>query len=498
MDWLVDHIIRTQLGWERVADAIVVTLIVLFFVNVALCLWIVWTKGRRPNAALAWIAALFAFPVLGLALYILIGENRIGVIRKRRHRRIVQQVRANEPAWQDLRVGARHMSAEDSQLARVAEKLGAPPVLNGNAVDVIGDPHEQTKWMLHDIDAATKTVHVLFYIMVEDDTGEAICQALERAVERGVKCRLLLDGIGSKRFLRSRRRKALSARGVQVVEALPASLLRVLVARVDIRNHRKLLVIDGRVAQTGSRNIADPSFKAAGRLGKREPYVDSWIRIRGPVVLDMQTMFVEDWELDTGEDLSELLGDLPPFIPDGLPVQVIPSGPNFDNSVVAELIQASIQLARREVMLCTPYFLPDEATIAAMEVAARRGLRVTVIVPRANDSLLCAYASRSHFERLLEAGVEIWEFKPGFLHSKTVTVDDEIGIVTTANLDRRSYEINFEASVVVYSRVFSEQLRILQAWYVSRSVRVESPSWCKRPFMARFGENFANLVSPLL
>ncbi len=498
MDWIVDHIIRTQLGWNRVADAIAIVLIVLFFVNIALSFWIVWSKGKNPNAALAWIAALFAFPVLGLLLYVLIGENRIGVIRKRRHRRIVQQVRSLEPVWQDQRVAERHMSAEDSQLARVAEQLGAPPVLNGNTIEVSGDPHEQIQWIVQDIDAATQTVHVLFYILEGDSTGEQVCQALERAVARGVVCRLLLDGVGSKAFLRSARRRDLAAAGVQVVEALPARLLRVLVARVDIRNHRKLVVVDGSVAQTGSRNVADPSFKQTGRLGKNEPYVDSWIRVRGPVVLDLQTMFVEDWELDTGQDLSPLLEHQPEFILGGIPAQVIPSGPNFNNSVVAELIQASIQLARREVMFCTPYFLPDEATISAMEVAARRGLRVTVILPRANDSLLCAYASRAQFHRLLQAGVEIWEFRPGFLHSKTVTVDDEIGIVTTANMDRRSYEINFEASLVVYSRAFTDQLRSLQNWYVARSARVEAPAWMARKASTRLAENFANLVSPLL
>jgi cardiolipin synthase len=163
-----------------------------------------------------------------------------------------------------------------------------------------------------------------------------------------------------------------------------------------------------------------------------------------------------------------------------------------------DLIQAAIQLARREIVLSTPYFIPDSATIAGLEVAARRGLRVTLIVPRANDSLLAALASRVNYGRLLAAGVELWEYRRGFLHSKTVSVDGELAIVTTANLDRRSYEINFETSVVVYDNAFSSDLRRLQLSYIADSDRIDAGAWERRGTLQRFAENLANLVSPLL
>ncbi|MFO0782408.1 MAG: cardiolipin synthase [Phycisphaerales bacterium] len=498
MDWLLDQFLRTQMGWTRAADLLAVVLIAVFLLNVCLSVWIVWSKGSRPNAALAWIATLFAFPLLGLAFYILVGENRIGLVRRRRHKRIVAAVKANEPLWTDPRVVSRDLSGPDSQLARLAEKLQAPPVLNGNHIDITGDPEEMIRWMVDDLDAAVSTAHMIFYIFEADATGERVCQAMERAAARGVTCRMLLDSVGSKEFLESDRRRQLEFAGVKVVEALPASLLRVLLARVDIRNHRKVLVVDGKVAHTGSRNVADPTFKQTGRLGRDEPYVDCWMRVHGPVALDLQTIFVEDWELDTGEDLSALLDTQPAFVVGGVPAQVIPSGPNFENAVVPELIQASIQLARREVMLSTPYYIPDDATVSAMEVAARRGLRVTLIVPRANDSVLCAYASRAHFDRLLDAGVEVWEYRAGFLHSKTVCVDDDIAIITTANLDRRSYEINFETSVAVYDRATADRLRTLLNSYVARSSRMDLVSWSRRPRLEQLAERAANLVSPLL
>jgi cardiolipin synthase len=499
MDWLIQHVLRERLGMHGLADAFVWLVALAFAVNVLFAVRVVFTKGSRPTAALAWITALFALPLLGAALYVIIGENRVGSVRRRRHARIVAAAEgALASVQRDPRVLAAAMSHPDMQLARLGEASGAPQALGGNLVQLTGDPEEQVRWMESDIDAAERSVDLLFYIWECDATGERMAAALERAARRGVHVRLLVDGIGSRAFLRSQMRRRLEAAGVRVVEALPATLVRILFARIDIRNHRKLVIVDGTVAQTGSRNVADPDFKSGGRLGPKEPYVDSWMRIRGPAVRDLKIFFLEDWELDTGHRVaaSEVVEPLP--LPGGIPAQVLPSGPNFENSVVRELIQAAIQLARREIVFSTPYFIPDSPTIAAMAVAARRGIRVTLILPRANDSLLAAWASRANYALLLDAGVELWEHRRGFLHSKTVSVDDEFAIVTTANLDRRSYEINFETSVVVYDDAFTRSMRRLQHSYLADSDRIDPNAWARRGAMTRFTENLANLVSPLL
>jgi cardiolipin synthase len=215
-------------------------------------------------------------------------------------------------------------------------------------------------------------------------------------------------------------------------------------------------------------------------------------------VRDLKIFFLEDWELDTGHRVAEAEIAEPLPLPGGIAAQVLPSGPNFGNSIVRELIQAAIQLARREIVLSTPYFIPDSPTLSAMAVAARRGIRVTLILPRANDSRLAAWASRANYAAMLEAGVELWEHRRGFLHSKTVSVDDEFAIVTTANLDRRSYEINFETSVVVYDESFTRSMRRLQHSYLADSDRVDPHAWERRGALTRFTENLANLVSPLL
>jgi len=497
MDHLINQLLRETLGLPLVAGVFGWVVALAFVLNVGLSVRIIWVKGSRPNAALAWIATLFALPIFGLILYLVIGENRIGTIRRRRHARIVEEVAGISGVWSDPRVLASNMSTADTQMAHLGETSGAPAVLNGNLLQLSGDPAEQLRWMTEDIDAAQQSVDALFYIFEQDATGTAVANALGRAAQRGVTVRLLLDDIGSRAFLRSRMRKELAQQGVHVIAALPASILRMPFKRVDIRNHRKLIVVDGKIAQTGSRNVADPDFKgdASGKVGA---YIDSWIRIRGPVARDLHILFLEDWGLDAGLHGSRQLPDEPPVNAGGVPVQAIPSGPNFENNMVAELIQAAIQLSRREIVFTTPYFLPDSATIAALEVAARRGLRVTLIVPRANDSKLVALASRANYGRLLAAGVELWEHRHGFLHSKTISVDDELAIVTTANLDRRSYEINFETSIVVYDNVFATQLRRLQQSYIASSDRLDVNAWNQRGVLPRFAENLANLMSPLL
>jgi cardiolipin synthase len=497
MDHLIDELLNKTFGLPAIAGLFGWMVTVAFILNIALSVRIVWVKGFRPNAALAWIATLFALPIAGLVLYVIIGENRIGAIRRRRHAKILKEVAGISQQWRDPRVLAATMSTADTQMAHLAESSGAPEVLNGNLLQLSGDAAEQLQWIIDDINAAQQSVDVLFYIFEQDATGKAVAEALARAAQRGVKVRLLLDDIGSRAFLRSPMRTELARQGVHVTAALPASILRMIVKRVDIRNHRKLIVVDGKVAQTGSRNVADPDFKDNG-TGKLGPYIDSWIRIRGPIARDLHILFMEDWGLEVGLHGSPQLPEEPAVEPHGVPVQMIPSGPNFENNVVAQLIQASIQLARREIVFTTPYFMPDSATIAAIEVAARRGLRVTLILPRANDSKLAALASRANYGRLLAAGVELWEHRHGFLHSKTISVDDELAIVTTANLDRRSYEINFETSIVAYDNAFATQLRRLQESYIANSDRVDERTWEKRGMLPRFAENLANLMSPLL
>lgn len=377
----------------------------------------------------------------------------------------------------------------------MAESFGASPVLSGNQLLLMGDTDVVIQRMAEDIDEAREHCHLLVYIYLDDHSGRRIADALMRAARRGVTCRLLLDSLGSRSFLRSDTCRRLRAAGVHVVEAMPANLLRALFSRIDVRNHRKLMIVDGRIGYTGSQNIANADFAPKRRYA---PWVDAMVRMEGPVVRELQTLFVEDWYLDTNESLAPLLAYTPPSRDHGSAVQVYATGPLLPPGATRTLLQAAMQMAREELVLTTPYFVPDESLVTSLATGARRGTVIRLIVPKRNDSLLVSLASRAYYTSLLEAGVEIVEFQNGLLHAKTLTIDRKLAIVTSANVDRRSFDLNFEAGIVVYDSDFASQLRFLQTSYIEQSIPVDPRRWSRRSLHTRLFENSAALLAPLL
>jgi cardiolipin synthase len=453
-------------------------------------------KGRRPTVAMAWILAVLALPVAGVVAYFLVGESRFGRRRAARHARILREVdRPEVHAHPDPRARTPQTDAGSMQLMQMAESVSHGPALAGNSLELSGDSASNIDSMARDIDAASGHVHLLTYIFLLDGAGKRIAQSLLAAARRGVAVRLLVDAVGSKDFLRSELRRKLEAGGVQVAAALPVSLVRLAFARLDIRNHRKLLVVDGTIAWMGSQNIAEASFAPKARYA---PWVDCMVRVRGPLVRELQLVFVEDWYMEREQDLDAVLRITPEVDPGGVVAQAVATGPNFGNEAMTTLLQASFQLAREEIVLTTPYYVPDLPMQASLVVAARRGVRVHLVVPRRNDSWLVQRASRAFYEDLLTSGVRIHEFTGGLLHAKTLVIDRGVGIVTSANLDRRSFEINFEMGVLVHDAGFAARLRALQASYIERSEPVELARWNERPLGRRLLESLAGLLSPLL
>ena len=468
----------------------------IFLLQVAVaCRVLIHTAGR-PAVALAWIVTVMAVPGLGLLAYLLVGESKFGMRRASRHAQILRKVDTPTVHGQrDARAMQHALGAEQRQLSLMAGSVSHSPVLSGNRVALSGDSAANIARMVQDIDAAMHHVHLLTYIYLLDGAGRAIAEALLRAVARGVQVRVLVDDLGSRAFLRSDLRRTLEAAGVQVCGALPTSLVRMVFARLDIRNHRKLLVLDGRVAWVGSQNVAEASFAPKARYA---PWVDCMLRVEGPLVRELQIVFVEDWFMEREEDLDAHLAIEPPFHTDGVTAQAVATGPNFRNEQMTLLMQAAVQVARREITLTTPYFVPDMPMHAALAVAARRGVRVRLVVPRRNDSWLVQRASRGLYDMLLEAGVEIHEFTGGLLHAKTVLVDDLVSVITSANLDRRSFELNFEMGVLLYDAGFAHTLRALQERYIAQSTPVELQAWRQRAPGIRLLEGAAGLLSPLL
>jgi len=309
---------------------------------------------------------------------------------------------------------------------------------------------------------------------------------------------VLLDAVGSAKFLKSRLLEQLKTGGVDVAVALPVSAISLFRVRPDLRLHRKIVVIDDTVAYTGSFNLVDPRFfKQGAGVGE---WVDAMVRLEGPGVLALNALFRWDWEVETGRDLNfDEKGDsFSVRRPGETDVQLIPSGPGSTGSNVYQPLLMSIYSARREIVVTTPYFVPDEAVSTALLTAAERGVKVTVIIPERNDSRLVHYTCRSYFDDMLAAGIRIYGFGGGLLHTKSVVIDRQLALFGSVNLDVRSFWLDFEVTLGVYNPDFAERLLALHDRYIEKSVLVNLKTWQQRSGRERFVENLARLASPLL
>jgi len=351
------------------------------------------------------------------------------------------------------------------------------------------------RMLIADIDAAHSTVHLEFYIWSAGGFVDDLVNSLVHAAGRGVSCRALMDSLGSRSFFRSAAIERLRAAGVEIVEVLPVNPLRMLFVRLDLRDHRKIAVIDRCLAYTGSMNIADPRFfKQNAGVGE---WVDAMVRIEGPAAWALEAVSLSLTFLQSGGDFA------PPQAPalalaGNSQVQIFPSGPQASTRHIEALLLTAIYAARREIVLTTPYFVPSETLLVALRSAAVRGVRVILIVPEKVDSLLVRYASDAYNDDLLAVGIIILHFTDGLLHTKSMVIDEQVTIFGTVNLDLRSFELNFEISLIAYDQQFSAEVRELQRHYESRSRPLLLEHWRARPHWRRVLENAVQVMSPLL
>ena len=462
---------------------------------------------RRPvQVSLMWLVVLAFIPFLGAFLYFLIGESRLGSRRLRRYLALSKDLdqRASH-LWRHQQSDVPADGEEPAQwapIARFGTAVSGLPPLKGNRLTLIGDAHEVLAALLKDIDNAKSHVHLLYYIWQKDTPGpiEEIITPLLRAASRGVECRVLVDAVGAKHFLRGKHVRRLREGGVNVVVALPVGIFRMLFDRIDLRNHRKIAVIDGTIAYCGSHNMIDDTFRV-GWIWKTGKYIDSTIRIHGPAAGALGLVFLHDWLLDADEKLE----DVEKYVPDmrakrghTSAVQIIPSGPGPAPDAIHQALLTTIYSAREELLMTTPYFIPDDAMSKALQAAVQRGVAVTLVMPADGDSWLVAAASRAHYSDLLEAGVRILHYRGGLLHSKTITVDRQFALIGSTNFDARSFWLNFEVTVFVYDDDFASVIRFMQMSYVSESYEVSLEEWRKRPFWQIYRDNAAQLLGPLL
>lgn len=457
---------------------------------------------RRPvSTTLAWLSLILFVPVVGLLLYAIIGENRLGIGRARRHEKLTKHLETEAlRLWLSQRLTTEPRDIAFGHIAEFGAAVSGTPPLRGNRLALLGDNEQFLAALKADIDAASDHVHMLFYIWTEDSGGRTIGEALMAAARRGVSVRVLVDGIGSRKFLGGSLCEQMRSAGVKVVEALPVRLWRLPFKRLDLRNHRKIAVFDGKVAYCGSQNIHDTSFRSK-KWRKTGQWIDASVRVEGPAAQALDVTFLRDWQLDSDEDILHV----DPFLPrlaigddaESI-VQLVPSGPGPTPMAIHQAILTTIYSAREELIMTTPYFVPDEAMLEALRAAAVRGVRVVLCVPEVSDSLLVAAAARSHYLDMLESGIEIWQYRGGVLHSKIVTMDRAMALIGSTNMDQRSFFLNFEITMFVYDDDFASVLRFLQMDYLSKSSRIYLDEWRKRSQWEIFRDNAAQLLGPLL
>jgi len=468
-------------------------------IRIGLSLRVIMRK-KAASVTLAWLVIILVLPFLGAAIYLLFGENRLGEKRVKRAAAVVPLIlrwadnlkSRSFTNWQSL-------NPECEPIHRQIDAAIHIPTMPDNQLCLIEQSDEFFRQLISDIEQAKSTCFMEFYILQSGGETDKVCQALQQANKRGVRCKLLLDSIGSKDFLTGKVCRALRESGVKIIECMPAGLLRAIFVRVDLRNHRKIITIDGQIGYTGSQNLVDPKFfKQDQDVGQ---WIDLMVRIQGPVVEIMTASFLYDWALESGERLEALKvkGELEPVAPAGnIPVQLAPSGPGYAEDAIHNLLLTTIYAARKELILTTPYFVPDNAILAALKSAAQRGVKVTVIVPEKNDSKLVHYASRARYCELLPAGVKVMVFSGGLLHAKTISVDNDFCLIGSVNLDMRSFWLNFEMTMFIYDQGLTNQLREIQQSYLLSSFSLDEDNFKNRSFYERFLENSALIVGPLL
>jgi cardiolipin synthase len=481
-------------------------------------------QRREPTATLAWVLGIFLVPYLGVLFYLVAGRRRLKrQVRKRKAKATIIEAKLDrhfadpggQPAEDEMEEELGHesidpselMPRENNMLSRLSTRIGCRWPTQNNSVQLLLDAHATYSAMEAAIEAAKDHIHFQFYILQPDSTGRRFRDLLAIKARDGVEVRVLVDGLGS--FGIESFMQPLVRAGGEYAEFLPVGRLR-RHWHPNLRNHRKLVVVDGIVGFTGGVNIGD---EYTGRKKKVGNWRDTHLRIEGPAVAHLQEVFAEDWHFATEKQpddsrwfpSSELrheeakqTGRHRACSRGSASVHIIASGPDADTEPIQRIFFAAVCSATERVFLTTPYFVPDQAMRVALETAALRGVDVRILLPHRSDSPLVLHAGRSYYRELLRSGVRIFEYQRGILHAKTMLVDRDWATVGSANMDVRSFRINFEVNAVVYGFALADQLATVFRHDLRLAREITLSSLANKTLSQRAAESFARILSPIL
>jgi len=454
-------------------------------------------KNRKPSSSTAWLMLIMIEPILGSLIFSVFGSPTLPRHRRNYYKHadelIAKELKGLNEVYAGAEVKDDEISATEEKFVKLNRNLGGFPIYNGNKVDFFDDYDKTIQVLIKDIDAAKERILFEYFILALDKTSEPIFEALERAHSRGVHVYVLFDALACRVYPNYRKmKKRLNKSGIQWRAMLPLQITPgKKFTRPDLRNHRKIVVIDGKIGFTGSQNIIQKNYHR-----KDELYYEELVaRIEGPTVWQLSAVFRSDWYSETQEFLPALTL---PKTTGTAKAQVLPSGPSYVESSNLKLYTALIHGAHNKIVIITPYFVPDDALMTALTSAAQRGVEVTMINSEIIDKIFVGHAQRSYYEELLRVGVKLYLYKkPVFLHTKHLTVDDSIAVIGSSNLDMRSFELDLEVSMVLYDKQSVKKLRQIEQRIISGSKKVTETAWRKRTLKHKLLDNVARLTASL-
>lgn len=462
--------------------------------------WVLMTKSDSTSAV-AWCLVILLVPYLGALLFVLFGYQHVHrpLKRKRRHKKNYQRM-VTGPEQQNVAAPFEPGESLAGGMQRLADRVGASPLTLGNEVVFFNDGVLAFEAMLEAIQSARHHIHLEFFIFHPDELGKEVLGILTAKAKSGIEVRLLYDAMGS-HHLPQRLVKPLRAVGGKVSEFLPINPLRRRF-QINMRNHRKILVVDGNVAFVGGLNIGDEYVGKNAYFGY---WRDTHMLIRGPAVRYVQAVFCEDWDFAAEENLRDAEGSPsgcryfePTPVQGPCALQIIDSGPDRDMKSIREIYFAAILRARRRVWIASPYFVPDAGILDALRLAAYLGVDVRFLGQFRPDKWVPQLAAQYYWGPLLEVGVKIYQYTRGMMHAKVMIVDDDWASVGSANLDNRSLHLNFELNCLIYTPDAVRQLAETFEQDLENSIRLDTHSYLHRPFATRLLENACRLMSPVL
>jgi cardiolipin synthase len=469
----------------------------IFLLHLAVIIRAIMVEGRDPYSRLAWVLALSLFPILGVVAYAMFGEPWISARFRSQANSVFKRLEHLSTAAARDRAALEQLPKHFVGPFRTCEALIGSGATDGNSVRLAEDSNAAINMLVEDIAAARDSVHISFYIWLADNNGLKVVSAVCSAARRGVTCRVAADAIGSRALIHSQHWRRMNEFGVHLCASLsaPTGLRSIAAHRIDLRNHRKIVVIDNLTTYCGSQNCADPEFLPKARYA---PWVDIMLRFTGPVATQNQLIFASAWTVETGEDLTGLFrhGQPPQGEGDVLAL-AFGTGPLSVKGAMSSAFVSLIYAAEQEVVISTPYFVPDPPLLAAIISCARRGVETSLILPKRNDSRVIGAISRGLYPPMIAAGVKIFEYAGGLLHSKTLVADQIVSLIGSANMDRRSLELNFENNILLYSAEISQQIRQRQNTYLAHATEITRSEVKHRSFLRRFMDNVLAMVSAL-